>query len=150
MNSFIKREYDYAVRICAYMAGQPSGTTVSVSKISKALFITRPFSNKIINQLRLAGITGSVQGKFGGVFLRKKPEQLSILDILKAMNFNSTINECILNPGICPLIKSCKIHLFFKEQEELLLKNFEQKKIIDFAFSDKDILNSAKPIQPIT
>jgi len=144
MYAFIKREYDYAIRICAYLAGKPRHKPVPVSRISHILAITRPFATKILNKLRLKGITSSIQGKFGGVFLNVDPHHLSILDILKAMDFNSTLNECIHNPSICPLVGFCHIHIFFNQQEKILLENFEKKMIIDFAIFEKDLVDYRK------
>ena len=70
MNTFIKREYDYAIRICAYLAGRDDVTPVPLPLVAKILYITKPFATKIVHQLKKAGITGSAQGKMGGIFLK--------------------------------------------------------------------------------
>ena len=138
-HGYIKREYDYAIRICALLAGYREREPVPVSHISEVLYITRPFATKIINQLRLRGITASRQGKFGGVFLNMNPRKLSVFDILEALEFSGSLNECINTPAICPFTGICNIRSFFGEQERLLLKSFKEKKIIDFAFSEIDL-----------
>ncbi|MCK4558231.1 MAG: hypothetical protein KAV45_00505 [Calditrichia bacterium] len=46
MNSLIKREFDYAIRICAYLTGKKGQGTVSISQISQKLL--QSFKNKII------------------------------------------------------------------------------------------------------
>jgi len=139
MLALIKREYDYAIRICAYLAGRPDKQPTPVSYIAKILAITKPIATKITHKLNKKGIIGSTQGRFGGIFLLKDPKQLSILDILKAMDFDSTLNECILNHAICPLVSVCQIHVYFTEQERMLLNNFDKKKIADFAIHDGDL-----------
>ncbi|NOX89846.1 MAG: Rrf2 family transcriptional regulator [Calditrichaeota bacterium] len=138
-NVLIKREYDYAVRICAYLAGQKANAPIPLSQITRLLAISRPFASKIVFQLRKAGLIGTAQGKYGGIFLNRNPRRISVLDVLEAMNFDSTVNECLRNPAICPLIGYCKTHLFFKEQEEQMLKNFSDKKISELVFYDHDI-----------
>jgi len=139
MNVFIKREYDYAIRICAYLAGQDSNQPISLGLLSQKLAISRPFATKIIFKLRQKNIIGTVQGKRGGIYLKADPYKLSLLDVLKAMDFDSTLNECLHNPQICPLISICKIHAFFLQQEIQLLNTLEDKKIIEFIFSDADL-----------
>ena len=139
MTSFITREYDYAIRICAYLAGNIKNSPISVARIAKALYLTRPFTTKIIFKLRKKNIVGTVQGKEGGIFLNQPPEKLTIFAILRAMGFNSTINECIQNPAICPLIATCKIHSFFIQQESIIINNFKNTKIAEFAFSNRDL-----------
>ncbi len=139
MNVFVKREYDYAIRICAYLAGQPSKTPVSLRVLSQKLAISRPFASKIIFKLKKKNIINTVQGKQGGVFLRANPQTLSFYDILVAMDFDSTLNECVSNPQICPLITVCKIHLFFVRQEAKLLGTLKDQKISDYIFSDQEL-----------
>ncbi len=142
MVSFIKREFDYALRICAYLAGNFNQRPIPLSHISRKLFITRGIAHKIVHQLKKSDIIKTVQGKQGGIFLNRPPEEVSIYDVLHAMGFNATLNECVKRPQICPLVVACKIHLFFVEQEEELINKWKEQKIADFAFSDRDLASS--------
>lgn len=139
MDSLIKKEYDYAIRICAYLAGYYQQGPIPVSKISNRLYISKPFTTKIIFKLRQAKIVNSVQGRVGGIFLDKNPSKLSLHDILVAMGFTATINECLQIEHVCPLLSMCKIHFFFAEQQDILEKNLKEKMISEFAFTDKNL-----------
>lgn len=139
MNVLIKREYDYALRICAYLAGKFSKGPISLTQITNKLFIPKSFASKIVFKLRKSNLIGTVQGKYGGIFLKKDPELVSVLDVLEAMNYNSTVNECLVNPAICPLVNLCKIHRFFEEQEAIILNNFRQKKLSELAIFEDDL-----------
>jgi len=139
MNVFIKRDQDYALRICAYLAGKPEKKPISLTLIARILFISRPFASKIVFQLRQAGIIGSAQGKLGGIFLMKNPNEITLFDIFTAMNFDSTINECIRNHHICPRTGFCQIHHYFREQENLLINSYKNKKVADFAIYEEDL-----------
>jgi len=149
--ALIKREYDYAIRICAYLAGRPDQQPTPVSYLANILAISKPIASKIAHKLNNKGIIGSVQGRYGGIFLLRDPNRLSLLDILKAMDFNSTLNECILNHAICPLISVCHIHSYFTQQERILLDNFDRKKIAELAIHDSDLstLNKQDPTQKL-
>ncbi len=139
MNTLIKREYDYAIRICAYLAGYYNKKTIPVSHIAAKLYITKPFTTKIVYQLKKKKILDTVQGKQGGIFLNCPPEELSLFDILDAMEFNFAINECVNIPHICPLNTTCHIHLFFAEQQQILFNNLKSKTIAEFAFDDQNL-----------
>lgn len=139
MNSFLKREYDYAIRICAYLAGKGYHIPVPLPQVAKVLYITKPFATKIVHKLKNCGITGAVQGKTGGIYLEKDPKKLSLLSILKSMGFNSTLNECIQDNHRCPLIKVCHIHDFFVETELELLSKFKTKMISELVIRDEDL-----------
>ncbi len=139
MTSFIKREYDYAIRICAYLAGREDTSPVPLPIVAKLLYISKPFATKIVHQLKNSGITGAVQGKAGGVFLKADPTKLSLFSILEAMGFNSTLNECIKAHHHCPLIKFCQIHEFFVEAESELFSRFKTKMISELVIRDQDL-----------
>lgn len=147
MAVFIKREYDYAIRIVAYLAGYlESRELKSISEISRRLFIPKAFATKILHQLKNARVVDTVQGRLGGIRLNSPPQEISVLDVLNAMNFDSTLNECIKKPSICPLISICNIHMFFVDLENSLLDSFADKKISDFAFTNEKLIkyNSSK------
>ena len=137
MAVFIKREYDYAIRICAYLAGFYKKEHKSVPDIAKKLYLTVPFTTKIIHKLKKGNVIDTMQGKYGGIRLQISPTQLSFFDVLYAMGFDMTVNECLKTPDICPLVKNCKIHRFFILQENMLITNLKNASISDFIITDK-------------
>jgi len=142
MAVFIKREYDYAIRICAYLANFYPDKHIPVPEVSKKLFLTIPFTTKIVHQLKKGKIIDTVQGKYGGIKLLIEPKKLSFYDVLDAMGFDMTVNECLKNPQICPLISSCKIHRFFGGQEQMIIDNLKSARIADFIITDDQLANS--------
>ncbi len=139
MAAFIKREYDYAIRICAYLANFYKKEYKSVPEVSKTLYLTVPFTTKIVHQLKNKDIIETVQGKYGGIRLKVSPSKLSLYNIVYAMGFDMTINECLQNPKICSLITNCKVHLFFLSQEQMMIENLKNATIKDFIITDADI-----------
>jgi Rrf2 family nitric oxide-sensitive transcriptional repressor len=139
MTAYIKREYDYAIRICSYLASFYKKEHKSVPEISKKLYLTIPFTTKIVHQLKNNNIIATVQGKYGGIKLKVSPNKLSFFDILKAMGLDMTINECLKNPQICAIVDNCKSQRFFLSQEDMMIENLKNAIIINFLISDDDI-----------
>ena len=139
MAVFIKREYDYAIRICAYLANFYKKEHQSVPKISKKLYLTVPFTTKIVHQLKNNNIIETVQGKYGGIRLKVPPKKLSFYDILYAMGFDMTINECLKNPSICPIVNNCKAHRFFLSQEDMIIDNLKRATINNYLITDEEL-----------
>jgi Rrf2 family transcriptional regulator, nitric oxide-sensitive transcriptional repressor len=139
MPVFFTRENDFAIRICAYLAGKKPDEHVPISVISKKLFITRPFATKIIYKLKTSKIIDTVQGKSGGAFLNVSPENLSLFDILEATGFDSHLNECLKLSAVCPLKKNCEIRSFFDEKENDLINSLKEKKISDFKIYESEL-----------
>lgn len=141
MAVFIKREYDYAIRICAYLANHYPDKHIPVPDVAKSLFLTIPFTTKIVHQLKNGKIIDTVQGKYGGIKLLKAPDKLSFFDVLNAMGFDITVNECLKNPNICPLVATCKIHRFFLSQEEMIINNLKNAHIADYIITNEQLAN---------
>ena len=148
MNTLIKREHDYAIRICAYLAGYYQQGPIPLPTIARRLLISLPFANKIIRRLKKANIVKTVQGKFGGVFLVRDPQGLSLMDILQAMDFQGAVNACTIKPEICPFSDYCKIHVFLTGLEAQLFTALQTKTIHEFAFTNEhlDPLNNSDTI----
>ncbi len=142
MTVFIKREYDYAIRIVAYVASFYPDKHVAVPEIAKQLYLTIPFTTKIVHQLKKGKIVDTVQGKYGGIKLTKSPEKISFYNVLNAMGFDLTINECLKNPTICPLVSDCKIHRFFGMQELTIVDSLKSALLSDFIITDQQLQNS--------
>ncbi len=143
MAAFIKREYDYAIRICAYLANFYQKEHKSVPEVSKKLYLTVPFTTKIVHQLKNKDIIETVQGKYGGIRLSVSPGKLSLYNIVNAMGFDMTINECVRTPGICPIVNNCKIHRFFLSQEDMIIENLKNATINDFIITDDELVKSS-------
>jgi len=136
--SFIKREADYAIRIAAFLAGQKG--LVKIDYICEKLFLNKPIVIKIIHKLSKCGIIVSETGRHGGVALSPDAVDLSLLDILKCMEFVNSINICVDQPEKCLLNPICNITVFFKQLQDDVEKKLHSAKLKDFVFTE-DRLN---------
>lgn len=134
-----KREYDYAIRICAYLAGSGDNAYFTITELSSVLLITKPFATKIIYKLKQSKIVHTTRGKKGGVSLAVNPAELSFYKILEAMGLVRSVSECINVEGFCPLPAPCNIHQFFIDHENELIEKLEKTTINNFAFSRDNI-----------
>ncbi|NOX18613.1 MAG: Rrf2 family transcriptional regulator [Chlorobi bacterium] len=131
------KEYDYAIRICGFLAGAPE-KKFSIRELSKKLLITLPFATKIIYKLKISGIVITERGKYGGVLLAKSPENITLFEILTAIGLLKKISECITEDKFCPLPAPCKIHSFFMDEEEIIFTKLKSLSIHEFKFTETD------------
>lgn len=103
----ITRQADYAMRAVLYLAIYRQA---SIGEIAEAQFVPREYLAKIVQQLGKAGIVRSQRGVGGGVSLAKKPEDISLLDVLEAIEGPLTVNLCFRRPGECPRESFCGVH----------------------------------------
>ncbi len=134
-----KKDYDYAIRICAYLAGSGSNAHYTISELSKTLLIPKPFATKIVYQLKQSKIVNTTRGKKGGVSLAVNPSKLSFYQIFEAMGLVRSVSACIKDKDFCPLPAPCNIHQFFIDQEIKIIEDLMKATINNFAFSNDSI-----------
>lgn len=133
--SFVSREQDYALRITAYLANLQKGQFISITKMAALLHVSSNFAARIAHKLKKANITDSVQGKYGGVFLKADPKEISFWDIMSVIGFKMKFNDCMKENFFCELEFGCKFHRFFSQQEQMLKETLMSQKISDYLFS---------------
>ncbi len=85
---------------------------IDVESLSARLMISRSFLAKILQKLTKAGILKSFKGIKGGFALQKQIHEISVLDIIQAVEDRpATVFECTSDSGVCPSAKmsSCGI-----------------------------------------
>jgi len=121
----IKRETDYALRALARLAGTED--FIPVSALAEGEDIPEDFLRKIMQTLHHAGIVESRQGPFGGYRIVKAPAEVTLLDVLRAVQGPPHINECFQAPEACARARSCpvrrqlaKLQAAFNREMELI------------------------------
>jgi Rrf2 family protein len=102
----ITRQADYAVRAVLYLAQIGSERRAATSQIAQEQNIPPSFLAKIVSQLSVAGLLQTSRGARGGVSLARGPEQISILEVVEAIDGPILLNECVGN-GDCTFGEDC-------------------------------------------
>jgi Rrf2 family protein len=103
----ITRQADYALRAVLHLAQLEPEQRAATSKIAKEQKIPPSFLAKIISQLSIAGIISTSRGARGGVSLARAPEDISILEVVEAIDGPIALNPCTLNPNTCIFSEDC-------------------------------------------
>lgn len=80
----LKASTDYGMRAILYLAAQ--GNTVSSRDIAEEMSIPRDYLIQLAQLLRNSGIIEARPGKHGGYRLAKEPSEISVLDIMNALD----------------------------------------------------------------
>ncbi len=116
----LSRRGDYGVRVILDLASQPPGTSIPAHEIAKRQQIPTAFLGKIISQLAIAGLVDTRRGARGGVTLARSPEQITLLEVVEALEGTITLNPCLIRAGVCPLDKTCPVHDTWAEAQRAL------------------------------
>jgi Rrf2 family protein len=104
----ITRQADYALRAVIFLARMEGDEKASTSAIAEKQKIPPSFLAKIVSQLSLAGLIQTSRGARGGVSLAKRPEEISVLDVIEAIDGPVMLNDCAGSPDNCPFGKTAR------------------------------------------
>jgi Rrf2 family protein len=117
----ITRQADYAVRAVAYLAKLGSDRRAATSQIALEQQIPPSFLAKIVSQLSVAGLLQTSRGARGGVSLARTPQEISLLEVVEAIDGPILLNECVLDIDACTFSKDCPMHpIWCASQAELV------------------------------
>ncbi len=100
----------YGIRAAVYLALNRNGKYVPVREISENLDISFHFLTKICRKLSSGGIIKSIKGAQGGLKFERDPENISIMEIVIAIDGNNRFSECLLGLPDCGILKPCPLH----------------------------------------
>jgi len=106
----IKRRTDYAIRMLISIAGHKSQEPLSINQISKDDKVPYQFARSIQHDLVLAGLLVTVRGSHGGSMLAKPAPEISLFDIVRALQGPLAFSPCELDPTWCQRFEFCSVH----------------------------------------
>lgn len=105
----ITRKTDYAIRSVLYLASRSDAITM-IDEIAREMGIPRSLLAKILQKLVKAGIIRSFRGIGGGFRLDREPGDISLLDVIEAIQGPIAMNACALEKGACSRSPDCVVH----------------------------------------
>ena len=106
----LSKTCSYGIRAAIYIAVQKDLQYIPIKEIADTLNISFHFLTKILQILTKEGIIESVKGPGGGVGLRRNPSEITILDIIHAIDCDGIFDECVLGLPGCSDKNPCPMH----------------------------------------
>lgn len=102
----ISKLTDYAFVVMSSMAAKPEKRQ-SAADLARNTHLEQPTVSKILKLLSAAGLLKSRRGANGGYLLASRPREISVVDIIEAMEGPIGITECTVHAGLCSQEASC-------------------------------------------
>lgn len=99
---------DYAMRLLMYV-GQHPERLCTISEVARAYDISEAHLTKITHQLARAGWLETVRGKGGGMRLAATPQAIGLGAVVRSMEPDFTIVECLASETTCKLTSTCHL-----------------------------------------
>ena len=102
---------DYAVVLMTAAARRPAAARLSATELSGETGVPLPTAQKLMGQLATAGLLSSVRGAGGGFALARPAQDISLADIVEAVEGPIAMTVCSGHegPSDCALDAHCRV-----------------------------------------
>lgn len=124
----------YGVRAMARLYKDYKGLPISLKDIAHMEMIDEAYLAQLLLKLKNFGLIATERGKSGGYMPARDAAEITLMDILNAVEEEIMPLECFVNISICPLTSSCFTKDFWfnlKQEIEKALSGITLKSIID-------------------
>lgn len=131
--TLLSRGADYAIRAMLDVASQPEDEKTVTERIAERQDIPGAFLSKVVAQLTQAGLLRTHRGAAGGVLLGKPAEQISLRQIVEAVQGPIVVNLCTGPYDGCERAASCPASRVFEEAQRNLEEVLERAILAELA-----------------
>lgn len=137
----------YALRILLDIAINGGDGLRTIKEIAASQVISEKFISRIAVPLRRAGLLTSEQGIKGGLKLARKPEDITLLDIVVATDGAVALLKCLAHPGACKRRGRCASEIAWQKVNDTFAEALRSQKLSEI-IKDQIRLSSASADEP--
>jgi Rrf2 family protein len=103
----------YAIKALGCLS-EPDCDRRATPEIAECARVPKPYLHKIVNALARHGLVAARRGVGGGVSLARKPEEITLLQIVEAVEGENWLGDCLLGLDECSDQVTCPTHDFWQ------------------------------------
>ncbi len=131
----------YGLRAMVDLAVHSEKEPVSIASIAARQSISESYLEQLIAKLKRAGLVGSVRGAGGGYIPSRKPEEISVGDVLRALEGSLDPVEC---PGLeaengCGGADVCVTKYVWKRINDSINRTVDEIKISELVKESREV-----------
>jgi Rrf2 family cysteine metabolism transcriptional repressor len=127
----INTKVRYAIRMMADIAKHANGRLVSLKDVAHRQQLSKVYLSQLSAPLKRASLLKSTWGNKGGFALARPPFQITLLDIMEAVEGPIAVLDCVLDSGSCERADYCECVGIWREVNEAIVKTLEQYSLAD-------------------
>ena len=134
------KKNQYALRAIFELAKHMDQGPVKISDIATAQSIPLRFLEVILNQLKASGIVDSKRGFYGGYFLVRPPDQVSVGDVLRFLSRDLSPSDCIacVSKTSCPFDGRCAFSSMWIRVKQAAFNIYDETSFQDLIDREQD------------
>ncbi|EFL88618.1 Rrf2 family transcriptional regulator [Ahrensia sp. R2A130] len=125
----ITKQTNYALRMLMYCAAHEG--SVRLSDVATFYGLSQSFMHKVLQTTSKAGFVKTMRGRSGGLMLARPPEEITVGEVVRAVEDRFEMAECFREDTTCPLEQSCGLNGAFHEALDAFLTVLDKHTIAD-------------------
>jgi Rrf2 family protein len=116
---------EYGLRAMVYLAGRSGEGPTPLTEISNSEGIPAPFLERILAQLREAGLVRATRGASGGYALARSPGSVAVADVVIALEGPLALVECMQPDRSCVRAEGCASRVLWRRLDDAITEALE-------------------------
>jgi Rrf2 family transcriptional regulator, cysteine metabolism repressor len=112
----------YGTRLMVDLAQHYADGPIPLAAIAKRQDLSAKYLEQLIILLKGAGLIRSVRGRRGGYMLARKPEEISVGEIVETLEGRLSVVDCVLEPELCYRAIECPTRDIWVGMTEMIKK----------------------------
>jgi Rrf2 family protein len=135
------RKNQYALRAVFELAKQRGKGPIKISDIADAQSIPVRFLEVILNKLKGSGLIDAKRGFYGGYYLIRSPDQITVADIMSFMQGPATTAMCAacVAKSKCPFGHRCAFSAMWNRVNHAVKQVYTETTIQDLLDNDRQL-----------
>ncbi|OLQ74489.1 SUF system Fe-S cluster assembly regulator [Photobacterium proteolyticum] len=104
----VSKMTDYGSVLLTFMARHPN-QIFSTASLARAIYLPPTTVSKLLKILHSSGLVHSTRGKKGGYRLAYPAQQITLAQIVDALEGSIAVTECSIKKDLCQIEKHCEI-----------------------------------------
>lgn len=124
---------EYAIRAMIFIAKKSAeGSATGIIEIATGIDAPQHFIAKILQELRRQGLVRSNKGPNGGFFVDDPHGEVTLADVVRAIDGDRLFTGCALGLQKCNAKKPCPLHDEFKVIRENVYETLQSRSVAHF------------------
>jgi FeS assembly SUF system regulator len=123
---------DYGTVIMTHLA-RNRGRIYSAAEVAAAIGVAVPTASKILKTLARHHLLQSLRGVNGGYLLARPPEQISLAQVIDAMEGPAGMTECSVGAGLCAQEGLCAIRANWQSINRVIFRALNSVTLAEMA-----------------
>ena len=113
----------YALRALTFVIAEKEKKRFQAKDICEKAEIPEYFTRKIFQSLVQGGFLEAHRGPGGGYSLTRDPSEITLLEVIQAVEGEDTFDHCILGFAECGRAKPCPMHKVWVDSKKTLIEH---------------------------